>query len=311
MVKIYCILIILSLSLHASILYDAIESKDYDKVDKLLSNGSDPYEYNRLMEPYHALCYVAANSDSKMLTIFLKYVKDVNDDCKTLNITPIMSAAASGNIGNMNVLLKEKANINVIQTSGIKSNVLLYAIEANQSESVKWLIEHGANINYVGLFDFNAMSIAIGKNNMSIFKLLIEKGIDLSGANAFNAMKSACINLSFDFIKILVTNSVNLNFVDSNGNTILHLLASNIVKTNLDGLKGLVQNRQKGFPSSYYDNIQQTINSIESKLKDYEKIIQYLVTNGADKSLKNKAGKTALDIAIEKNNDIVIKVLKN
>ncbi len=299
----------ISLSLHASPLLDAIKANDVKQVETLLKKGADPYEYISTY-PYHIMCYAAAFSDSNMLQHLLKNSSDVDKPCYTVQITPLMSASAYSNIDNMELLVKKGANVNAKQIGMFEPNVLLYALSAKQSESALWLIDHGADINYAGTYGHNALSIAIANNDSDLLKKLINKGINLKGKNGFDALTGATVSLKYDYVKSLVDHGVNLNYTDQDGNTILHLIASGRIEYNINGLQKILQQSRKGLPQSYFDEVQSSIDGIKSRWNNYDKIVRYIVEHGANKNLKNKAGRTPLQIAIEQKNEKVIAILK-
>lgn len=298
-----------SVLLYASPLFDAIKANNPKQVETLLKNGADPYEYISTY-PYHVICYVAAFSDSAMMTTLLHYSPNVDKMCPTVQITPLMSASAYSNIDNMELLFKKGANVNAKQIGMFEPNVLLYALSAKQSKSSLWLIEHGADINYAGTYGNNALSITIAENNLDLLNTLIKKGINLKGKNGFDALIGAIVSLKYDYLKSLVDHGVNLNYTDQDGNSILHLIASGRIEYNLNDFQKILQQPRKGLPQSYFDEVQTAIDGLKSRWNNYDKIVRYLIDHGANKNLKNKAGKTPLQIAIEQKNQKVIDILK-
>lgn len=296
--------------LYASPLLDAVKANDAKQVEILLKNGADPYEYVSTY-PYHVICYAAAFSDSNILKQLLNNSSNVDKPCYTVQITPLMSASAYNNIDNMELLVKKGANVNAKQIGMSEPNVLLYALSAKQTRSSLWLIDHGADINYAGTYGNNALSITIAENNLDLLNTLIKKGINLKGKNGFDALLGATVSLKYNFVKLLVDHGVNLNYTDQDGNTILHLIASGRIEYNLNGFQKILQQPRKGFPQSYFDEVQSSIDGIKGRWDNYDKIIHYLTAHGADKNLKNKAGKTPLQIAIEQKNQRVITILKS
>lgn len=300
-----------SVLLYASPLLDAIKAKDVKQVETLLKNGADPYEYISTY-PYHIMCYAAAFSDSNMLKQLLKNSSNVDKACYTVQITPLMSASAYSNIDNMELLVKKGANVNVKQIGMSEPNVLLYALSAKQTSSSLWLIDHGADINYAGTYGNNALSITIAENNLDLLNTLIKKGINLKGKNGFDALNTASTTLKYESVKVLIDNGANLNYTDDEGNTILHLLASGKIEKNINDMQNYIDHPQQGrvFTKEYYASIRKSIIDLKSRWNNYDKIVRYIVEHGADKNLKNKAGKTPLQIAIEQKNQKVIDILK-
>ena len=152
---------------------------------------------------------------------------------------------------------------------------------------------------------------AIANNRRDIVELFIKKGVDLKGRRGFSALKTATIGLKLNYFKLLVEHGADIDFNDYQGNTILHLIASGIIEHNLKALKGILNNRRKGYPDSYYANIQKNVNSIKNNWVNYEKIITFIVQNSKSTYIKNYDGKIPLEFAQENNTSKVIRVLKD
>jgi ankyrin repeat protein len=293
----------------ASPLFDAINANDYDKVEKLLADGADPYEHNPSDMMDCAICYVSANSDTKMLEIFLAHTKDINKMYGYLQAAPIMASARAGKIENMQLLYDNGANVNLRNNMFGRFSVLMYAIQAEQVESVKWLLAHNVDIDYTGTtgkYSFNAIGIAISRGNMEICNLLISNKINLKGQNGFDALDIAVINLQLDFVQLLVEHGVNLDYIDDDGNNILHLIASKAIEKQIDGVQKIIDINKK-LPSNI--DMQKRIDAQRSRWGNYEKIIELLIDNKASLTFKNKAGETPINLAEKYNNQIFLNTI--
>lgn len=75
--------------------------------------------------------------------------------CNEFGITPLMSAAHSGNIEVVKMLLKYVRNVNQEDKEG--NTALYYAVENSHLEIVKILHEHGAKINdFIYIYSINS-----------------------------------------------------------------------------------------------------------------------------------------------------------
>lgn len=148
-----------------------------------------------------------------------------------------------------------------------------------------FLIKNGANANSdcdngFGIRrSFSPFSAAISSGNNWLAHYLIDNGLNLDKLDRSNGFTNdrfyielAFTTGSFAIARHLVNKGANLNVTDENGDTPLHHMAS-----------------------EKYTN---------------PKAIKFLVNHGALVNAKNKKGKTALDLAKEKNNDKTVKLLE-
>jgi len=107
---------------------------------------------------------------------------------------------------------------------------LFTAINKQNLEMVKLLIEHGANVNYkmkdVG---HNALFIASQQNNKGIIQLLLEKGLDINQQNKFGETPLFWATNWVDsqrkdhieIVKFLIKNGANVNIENNSGDSVL------------------------------------------------------------------------------------------
>lgn len=181
-----------------------------------------------------ALFYVmlidAIESDNELLVnTLLNAGADVNYQNRNLNCngeTALMIAVAYGRIGIIDILLKEKANVETatFHDDGLRrisgSTALMFACRARENISadtakviVKMLIHAGANVNaktvsYSGLlslFGSTALMHAAESGYTEILQILIENGADVNAKNhsGKTALDFAKKNNHTDAIKLL------------------------------------------------------------------------------------------------------------
>lgn len=157
-------------------------------------------------------------------------------------------------------------------------NGLRFAVEGNCADSVSWLLK-----NFKERFDLeDALFRVIYEGVCSeIVVKLIDAGVPLEDLSlddsldwiyTSNALFYAARQANIKIIRELVRHGkVNVNYQDKDGNTALHFIFTNFAKKDGDGSPVCVN---------------------EAKLK---KVVRSLIAFGADNSIKNKKGKTALD----------------
>ncbi len=106
----------------------------------------------------------------------------------------------------------------------IKSYVLYFAIQRNNIEMVKLLLESGADPNYMDIESVLSLAAALG--SLPIVKLLVSYGADLNfiGIDNNNVLHFAllCDHNNLDVIKYLVFYGADFNLKDRFNNTVLH-----------------------------------------------------------------------------------------
>ncbi len=124
--------------------------------------------------------------------------------------TPLMIALLIGKQDIANLLIKNSADINEIDSKGMTP--LLMAVMESHTEAVRLLIEEGANVNYATSQSCNHLS-------MSFKQVLIEKRLDglIAISHNITALHIAVIKGNEEIIKLLLENQANVNTFISSG----------------------------------------------------------------------------------------------
>lgn len=158
---------------------------------------------------------------------------------------------------------------------------LFRAISSARIRIVELLLKHGANPN---MYDdgYTALHIAFQKkyiHNNSIYdtiiQLLINYGADLNLVTEDTIRETILIcsvrHFNFNDVKMLLNRNVCVNIQNADGNSALHMAVQSLSSI-IDDHKGEIR-------------------------KNWESIINLLLSHGADCSLTNKKGLTPKDIA--------------
>lgn len=142
---------------------------------------------------------------------------------------------------------------------------LYYAVDSNNVEFAKFLINHGAKVNAKDYFGFTPLHEAIVRGSYNVAKLLIEKGANVNAKDqyGYTPLHLVCIYNRPKLAQLLIKKGANVNAKDNYGNTPLHYCAT-------------------------------TVGSYQAA--------KVLLDNGADPRIKNKRGKTPLQLANENKN---------
>ncbi len=222
----------------------------------LLSLGADANTKDNI-EGFVPLHLAAYTGHLRIVELLLKSTNDV--DAKAIyNQTPLFSAVNKGHVKIAKCLIKSGSDVNVIIDT--HDSPLISATRNGHYEIVQLLLENSADPNLVeGLLGDYPLHIAIENGNHDIAELLIKHGADLNRSGAIFGGKPLyrAVNCNdLEMVKMLVNAGAKVNEKnDTFGDTALHMAV-------------------------YYCA---------------EEIARFLLEHGADMTLTDEFGKTAID----------------
>jgi len=120
-----------------------------------------------IMKPRYALLFVL------LLVVAL--------GCPKRTTAPIHDAAQTGDIDEVETLIREGSDVDAISTDEQADAALHRAVGAGNIDVAKTLIRAGADVNIrTGRFGWTPLHIAATKGNNAMVKLLIESGADIN-----------------------------------------------------------------------------------------------------------------------------------
>lgn len=125
---------------HETPLYMAVKTKNSEAARVLLEAGASVADHYKHMDT--KLTVAVNNQDKSMIRLLLDYKVRVNDG------TSVHWAARKGDVSIMELLVKKGIDLNSIERQSTRS-VLVIAIQWNQPQMVRYLLENGADVNYV------------------------------------------------------------------------------------------------------------------------------------------------------------------
>ncbi len=227
--------------------------------------------------------------------------------CRYANMSELLNAVEAGNVREVKRLIKSGAHVN--ETSFVKNvwyaTALHIAALSGSLEMVKYLVEHGAEINYKKTFDQTALHMAAKSGSLKIFKYLVEHGADIKCKNSLdeNALYVAASSGSLEIVKYLVEHGADINCKNSYYQTALH----NAVRSgSMEIVKYLVEHSADNNSGFLDDENALYLAASSGSLE----IVKYLVEHGAKVTRENCRGRdTILWWACFKGNHVIVDYL--
>ncbi|QTE23827.1 ankyrin repeat domain-containing protein [Polaribacter cellanae] len=318
--------------------------KDFKVVDYFVRKGLDLNSTDHYGNG--AFNYTAYKGNKTMLELLIKKGLPYKDESS--NGDNAILAATIGSRGGYNPLSFIKyleglgINPNVSNKDGITP---LHNISYNNKDLAvyNYFIDKGVNVNQQDKYGNTPLINAAGRNSFEVIKLLASKtkNINVSNKNGESALTKSIRNKP-EVVQFLLEKGAKTSIIDKNGNNLSYYLFKTFHSKNLKDFqkkltllkaKGLVINTpQKDGNTLYHlavkkqsipmlDFIKQYPININVKNKNgltalqqavmtakNDKIIKYLITEGANKTVKTDFDETLYDLAKEnealKNTDI-------
>jgi len=180
-----------------------------------------------------------------------------------------------------------------------------FAIQHDDLEAVKVLLEHGADVNKADAYGNAPLHYAIG--NPVMLKVLLEHGADVNKADAYGntPLYSASQDGILEIIKMLLEYGVDVNKANNN-NDILPLGYA-VWKGNSEMVKMLLEHGADVNKADAYGN---TPLHGAAHCYGISEIIKMLLEHGADINKANNVGMTPLDYAVQNGNSEMVKMLE-
>jgi serine/threonine-protein phosphatase 6 regulatory ankyrin repeat subunit B len=269
----------------------AAESGTLDTFKLLHENGADILIVGRNGET--ALHIAAANLDSyETLKYILEQDVDLEADCERLG-TPLM-AAARNNRAATELLLQKGAKVNAISKSCPTHNALQTAAFEGIDDTVKTLIEVGADATIRGGSSGSALCAAVAGDYKNIVMLLLDKDKDINYAEGpkGSALELALSRQSLEIAELLFARGVDVNTF-SKGKYVTALIAA-VYVGEVKAVEKLLELKADVnlFPAGGESPVQIAIR------RGRQNIVEILIKNGAKLDYRDKRGRGVLSHAI-------------
>jgi len=183
---------------------------------------------------------------------------------------------------------------------------LIWAVELGRTETVRALLEKGADVNAARKDGVTALMIAASAGDRATVRYLLEKGakVNPKDEDRWTALFSAAFAGRTDVVRTLLDKGVNLNDVDRIGQTALMVAA---VRGHTDTVCVLAQS---GIDVNAIDKDGRTALMYAADL-GHTDTVRALLERGADTAARNAQGATALQLAQKNQYSEIVALLSN
>lgn len=210
--------------------------------------------------PLHHAAYEGDAAEVQKLLADGVGVHSLGSCCRT----PLFAAARSGHVDIVKILLSAGAHLHAQDRAGQTASH--QAVSGDHWHVLKEFFDRGVAVGIRDPHGNTLLHHAVARSSLVTAKNLLACGIDPHATNldGESALHWVHYTTNKDFVELLLAHKVDVNIQNNSGDTVLH---------------GLILYRLIG---------QERISRIQG-----------LLCAGADLSIKNKAGKTAFDIALD------------
>jgi ankyrin repeat protein len=301
----------------------AVRFGQRDVIELLISKGADINTKNNNGETL--LHISAANGDKDAVDLLVRKGVDVNAKDRW-GWTPLQRAARNGNTEIVKLLISKGADVQAKDRDGTAT--LSMAAMAGNTDIAELLIMGGADINTKDRWEWTPLHYACWRDHRDTVEFLLSKGADINskeeegktpiavakseGCNeivellrargATESLHDAVIIEDANDLKRLIASGADVNAMDENGQTPLHVAASR-------GSKKMVELLiEKGARTEAKNISGQTALYDAVELRKVE-IVKLLLALGADSRTIMTSGNTALHAAAAKGYQDIAELL--
>jgi ankyrin repeat protein len=252
--------------------------------------------------PFH---WAAANGQVEMASYLLAKGSNINNRNASKS-TPLHAAASTNNLKMTAWLLDHGADVNARNTMGWTP--LFWAAKAGTKEMVMLFVEKGSEMNAMDLGGLTPLNVALNEGKKETAEYLLDQGafINLSGEKGVNSLQTAAEQGFVRMFSALAEKGGPGLFKDPEKNRVTMNKA--IIGGSVEIVEILVE---KGVPLEMKADVYGWAPVHFAALGGKKEMLEYLVRKGAGIDQRTPDGKSAYNIAAEKNNTEIMTAIRN
>jgi len=139
--------------------------------------------------------------------------------------TALIAAAENGDAESVRLLLDAGADMNATNNDG--DTALILAAVQGHAEIVRLLLDRGANVEATDSDGYTAFIVAAASSHAEIVRLLLDRGADINATNhdGNTSLIEAAQNGYADIVRLLLDRGANVEATDNDGHTALRYAA--------------------------------------------------------------------------------------
>ena len=294
----FCILNAQTIS---SKIFAAVKNNDIKEVKSLLDQGADPNSYDE--DGDHLLMHATFYSSIDCMELLIQKGSNVNAK-NSLDETALMWALHD--LAKIKLLIRHGADVNAKAKSG-NTPLLIASVGQAKYETVKFLLDKGADASAVNNRKENALIRAALFGDTATISLLLSKGIDMNAlsGDSTTALLNAALNVNSPVVIQLLERGADADKICVYR---LTALAASVTYNDLESVKAILK-RTKKVNAQDSDGHSILMWAVYNEHDNVE-IIQALLDKGADVNMKANDGSTILSWALKKGNTATVALLK-
>lgn len=296
-----------------SLLLESIKNQNIEKIKELLEQKIDvnEYDYNGV-SPLILACYI---SNKDVIELLLKnnanpnkgiYILDLDSNQYFDYSFPLFTAINSNNLDSIKLLIEFGATVNETQIDGFTS--LMAAVENENEEIITYLIKNKADVNIKRNDGVTALSLACESGNLKIVKSLVENKADINikRNDGFTPLMIAAQFGHKDIVKFLLQKGANPNSLSNYPQFSTALLLASI-----SGIKESVELLLE-FGANINHKAENGFSALHLAAESgHESIVELLINKKINIDIQNNDGVTPLMMAVQFGYLNIVKFLQN
>lgn len=266
----------------ADIVSDYYTSTYIEDARNALDNHADPnYKYDMGYTSRPLLLLAIKRNDLKMVELLVDYGANVNEDLfvneqhQEPSEIPLVEAAKLKDDSILKYLVSKGADVNVWNQDTFIMTPLMTSVMYRLYSSAEFLLQSGADPNMTNeqsTFQqkYNALTMALYKNSVSIVELLFSHGMEVGVGDELDKIYFDLAENNVMLTDLLLQNGANINLID-----IWHYISISADENQFE----TVQNLERMYPGIFRKKSIKTGNALATILYNSPKLFSYIINN--------------------------------